>query len=175
MITDLLASVLQSITDLIPRINRRPKENEWGVVDSPFGCWVFWRPRLSIPVMQQIEYWPASKVPICLEGQRITTADGKAVTVNCTLIGQILDPLKLRKHYCLEDWEAGIAAECRAEISETVRGHNLSHLSSMEPVDFLSRGVLKYWEEHGFFISELSIEDMVEVFPLALIGDSSGG
>ena len=166
MLAEILANILQAIADLIPRVARRPREDEFGIADNCFGERQFKWPRLTIPIFEQVEYWPGRLVPICLEGQHLTTADDYMVSVNCTVIIEI-DPLVVREQFSFDDWEAGIAARLREEISYTVRGHNWSHLRSMD--DLINEVHVESMGREGVWVRAVAVENMIQVFPITMV------
>lgn len=171
-LSDLISGVLRPLFDLIPRVYMRPASNEFMVVDGPIsGPRLATWPQIIIPVIHHCEYYSAASFAIDCGLQSCTTADGKRVAVNGTMILTIEDPIALRESASQDDYEAVLSAKARAAIIREVEGLSLAyfrekgsqHLQKDLEADLL------YW--HGIRLERFVVEDLAECRNLRLFGD----
>lgn len=173
-LSEVIASIVQPLFDLLPQIHERPASNEWLVVDRWFGgVSITKRPVLHIPAFTHCEVYPKAEMPIDTGLQTLTTADRKTVSVNATVILRIEDPTHLRGFTSHSDWEVWAAMRVRGCVQEVVTGHNWEHV--------LERGEsfieeLVYSELHAFGIEteRLVLEDITEAIPIRLLQPLGG-
>ncbi len=165
---DLLSSFLEPFLELIPRLARRPANNEWMVIDSPFGVRLGTLPVFHVPSITHIEYFPKHALPIDCGLQRATTADSSPVAVNATAMIIISDPVLCREKVGSE-YEEAAAMAIRSVVCEMVMGHNFSHL-----IDLLLDGEGEIEIDHllaemGIDLHAFRVEDMQGVVPLSVL------
>lgn len=169
-LSDLLASFLKPLLNLLPRIYMRPASNECCVVDA------WWRkpylhrgPILFIPALTHVEYLTAAQVPVDTCLQSLTSADGKSVSVNVTAIVKISDPLLLRESVELEDWTDLASQKVRAVVNEVVTGHNWGDVIERGS-DLIFDDSAIDLEEIGIDLLQIVLEDSVVSLPIRLLG-----
>jgi len=170
-LSELLASALEPIFDLMPRVSPRPQGNEHLVVDGPImGIRLSRMPVLHVPALTHTSYLPATQVPVDLGLQSLMTADGKQVTVNGTAIISICDPCRLYR-VAGEDWIELAAQLVRGDLQGVVSGHNLS--------DSVERGRdLIYCDagsslfEIGIELIDIVLEDFTTSLPLRILSNA---
>lgn len=138
---DLIASVIQIFTDLIPRLSTRPKVNEYQVVDHCiFGVFISRRSWLYIPLLDHVEYYPRVDVPVDSDIQTLLTSDGHTITVNAAFTFRITDPLLVRDKWGEDYYGANVAMVVRGAIEETYSRNTwdevleMSHESIIHPI-----------------------------------------
>ena len=170
-LSELLASFLQPLFDLLPRVDHRPAVNEWAVADA----WLreprtFKGPIFRIPAITHIEYYSAAEVCLDVGIQSLTTIERKSVAVNATAIVLIEDPLLLRLHTDAHDWEQWVSMRVRAIVTEIITGHSwdysLEHASS-----FICRHASQELREYGVDVIQVVLEDATEVMPVRLFNN----
>ena len=166
---DLLATFLQPIFDLVPRIARRPASNEWMVVDSWLrGVNVKTRPRLHCPALTHVEYLPSCEIPIDCGIQRITTADGLSVVVNATCRILIEDPILCRDKVS-EEWEEASAMIVRSHLCDIISGHNFGYLPDLNIEHVGIEDIQHDLVEMGIALTVLKVEDLQQVIAIGTV------
>lgn len=161
-LAEIIADLIGSVADLVPRITPRPLANEWLVIDSPFGVRVTRWPAVTVPAIAAAERYPACSVPVDPGPQTVTTADGHPVTVNVTFAVRIEDPVLLRETWSHEDWTSGIAIMVRRAVADAASGHNLTHL--LDSHRFLIHESLDHELSYcGVRLESLVFDDFVKV------------
>ena len=135
---DLLAQLLQIFTDLIPRFSTRPRRNEYMVVDHClFGVFIAKYSIPYIPLIDHIEYYPKTEVPVDSDIQTLVTADGVCVTVNAAFTYQIIDPLVSRSRWGEEYYAANVAMVVRGVIEEIYSRHTWDEVLEIQHSSFI--------------------------------------
>ena len=166
---DLLATFLQPIFDLVPRIARRPASNEWMVVDSWLsGVNVRQRPRLHCPALTHVEYLPSWEIPIDCGIQRITTADGISVVVNATCRIVIEDPIVCRDMVS-EEWEEASAMIVRSHLCDIISGHNFRYLPDIDIEHVGINEIKQDLLDMGIDLTVLKVEDLQKVTAFGVV------
>jgi regulator of protease activity HflC (stomatin/prohibitin superfamily) len=166
---DLISGLLEPFFDLVPRIAHRPASNEVMVVDRWLGTVKTQKnPRLYVPALTHIEYYPTHSNPIDCGIQRLTTVDGKSVAVNATCVYRISDPVLLRDVYG-SDHEQLIAQAVRSLVCEYVTDHNFSYLPDILDSDQIWNEIVEHLDYAGVELVEFMVEDLQEVFPLSVL------
>jgi hypothetical protein len=166
---DLLATFLQPIFDLVPRIARRPASNEFMVVDSWIkGVRLTKRPRLHCPALTHVEYIPSSEIPIDCGIQRITTADGVAVVVNATCRILIEDAILCRQKVS-DEYEEASAMIVRSHICDLISGHNFSYLPDLSIEEVGATDIEQDLLEMGISLTVFKVEDLQQVVAVGVV------
>lgn len=175
VLSELLASTLQPIFDLLPRVSARPASNEWGVCDTWLqGVKHFTKPILYMPVTAHIEYWPKCEVPIDTGLQTLTTVDSKTVSVNATLIIKIEDPITLRSVADFEGHQEWIAMKVRSIVQDVISGHKWRY-SLDRASEFIEKEADEQLLFAGIEVIQLVLEDSTEVIPIRILNPYNPG
>jgi hypothetical protein len=173
-LSELISSIVQPLFDLLPRITARPATNEYAVVDSWFfGVKEFTAPRIFLPVMTHIEYYPKAEHPIDTGLQSLTTSCGKSVCVNATAIVKVVDPILLRERVASDSWEHWVSMIIRKHVRACA-------ISSDGWAEFVESGDQSVeWEVQeellyaGVELSQIVLEDSTEAFPVRILQSES--
>ena len=168
-LSEVVASLLQPLFDLIPQIHHRPASNEWGVVDS----WMreprlFEGPCLHIPALSHVEVYPKTEYTIDTGLQSLTTANGKTVAVNATAIVKIVDPLLLRSVTNVDGWAEWAAMNIRSCVQDTVSGHGWDY-TLRRGAEFIEEDSYHPLACAGIELLQLVLEDATESIPIRLL------
>jgi len=167
-ISELISGILQPFFDLFPRIEQRPAEYEWLVVETWWGGAKSRRsPVLHVPAITHVERYPRSEYPIDAGFQSLVTADGTAVTANATAIVFVDDPILLRTQVSYHNWEEWVAMLVRGAVKDVLSCHNFAHLQDDAEAlieDFLCGRL----SQAGIFIEQLVLEDFTPTRPFRL-------
>jgi uncharacterized membrane protein YqiK len=169
-ISELISGVLQPMFDLLPRIEQRPAQHEWLIVEPWLGnVRSTRRPVVFIPAFTHVERYPHGEYPLDTGFQSVVTADEKHVTANATAIISVDDPILLRQVTTFENWEEWASMIVRGAVKCVLSEHNMSHLSSdaegmiyLECSDRLSHA--------GIHVEQLVLEDFTITRQFRLFG-----
>ena len=166
---DLLANLVEPFFDLIPRLAHRPQSNEVMVIDSWHGRVRPSRaPRVFIPALNHIEYYPKHEIPTDCGIQRLTTVDGISVAVNATASYNIEDPVLLRDKFG-DNYEELTTLAIRGFVCEYVNDHNFTHLPEILCGNQIWNEIAVELSYAGISLTDFRAEDIQEVIPLSVL------
>ena len=168
-LSEVIASVIEPLFDLMPQVHHRPATNQFGVADS----WgreprLFSGPLLHIPAVTHVEIYPASEWTLDTGLQSLTTADRKLVSVNATAIVRISEPLQLRTVSNVDGWHEWVAMTIWACVQEVISDHNWSQ-SLTNASEMIEEDAYHPLSLAGVELIQLVLEDSTECFPVRLL------
>ena len=168
-LSEVVASIIEPLFNLMPQIHHRPASNEWGVVDS----WLreprlFSGPLLHIPAITHVEIYNNTEFTIDTGLQSLTTANGKTVAVNATAIVKVVDPLLLRTVTSYHGWAEWAAMNIRSCVQDTVTGHGWEY-TLRRGAEFVEEDAYHPLSSAGIELIQLVLEDATESIPIRLL------
>lgn len=166
---DLIASILQPVFDLVPRVYKRPATTEWCVVDG----WrsrpkVVSRPVVACPMFCHVEYYPRTPFPVDLEVQTLYAGDDE-LTINASLMVQIEDPIALRSSLG-DEYVSCLSMVARSAIEQYVV-ENEEWPTSAELSDIIAQAVVSS-SLSGATLKQFCIEDCAKTRSFRFYGSN---
>ena len=166
-LSEVVASIIEPLFDLMPQIHHRPASNQFGVVD---GIWskpkTFRGPLLHIPALTHVELYPSYEVPIDTGLQTLTSFCGKTVAVNATTILTVTDPILLRS-VAGDEWQEYASMRIRGIVCDIITGHKWSQ-SLRQAAEFIEFDAAADLIECGIEVQQVVLEDMTETVPVRI-------
>lgn len=159
-LAEILGQLLQSLSNLLPRITTKPVATETLVVDSGFfPIHETSRAVTYLPFCTNVTTYPTAPVTLDLAAQSLHTADGKALYINATAVYTIEDPILLHTTLGFEEYEEIISAAIRKTIQAEATG--------LTKVEIVEQGVqfeAPCFIDSGIRVDTVFIEDIT--FPI---------
>lgn len=161
---EILGEAFKVLLDLVPRFAQRPASTEYMVVDGWLvGAAVYERPVLFVPVLDRVEYYPRTEMPVNSDVQSITSADGESVSVEVGFTFRIYDVLLCREMLG-QSYTEKAAMTVRACVRDVVSGHTFYHLASSDIDSRLhvdTEGEInEMFSDYGMVLDFLCIEEV---------------
>lgn len=116
-LTEILGQLLESLSNLLPRLTAKPASTEVLVVDSMFlPIHETSRAVAYLPFMTDVQAYTTAPVPLDLAAQSLHTRDGKPLYINATAVYTIEYPMKLHTTLGFDGYEEIVSAAIRKVI-----------------------------------------------------------